>query len=94
MTNGENQALTALNRILPNATPEKMVKKLGEELVELAIAVERKNEKEIREEIGDCAFILLHILSKYDSEKEGLINRILSAANKMETRFADGYYKK
>jgi phosphoribosyl-ATP pyrophosphohydrolase len=87
MTNGENQAMAVINKYVPKGvTTEMMVKKLGEELVELAIAIERKDERNIREEIGDCAFILLHILSKHDADNEGIINRIVSAAQKMETR--------
>lgn len=92
MTNGENQALSVANKFLPDITEEQMIKKLGEEIIELAIAIERKDEINIREEIGDCAYILLHILSKHDKNNEGIVNRIVCASEKLATRMSSGYY--
>ncbi len=88
MTNGEKQAIAIANLYFPNITDEQQVKKLGEELVELAIAIERKDDVNIYEELGDCAYILLHILSrcKHEFAKDGLVNAILAAANKVEYR--------
>lgn len=93
MTVGEENALRAIEKVWPYTTDEKRMKKLGEEIIELAMALQKGDEKHIREEIGDVAFVLIHILSKYDSQKLGIIHYITMAQIKMEQRLQDGYYK-
>lgn len=91
MTRGEEQALATIKEHFPNVEPYEMVKKLGEKLVELAMAVQSGLEDDVKEEIGDCAYILLHLLSK--CENQGLITEIVKASEKLERRVASGHYK-
>ena len=62
---GEKEILGVCEKYFYMNTPVTMVKKLGEELVELAMAIQEDNVEHIHEEIGDCAAILVHILSKF-----------------------------
>ncbi len=92
MTIGEQNALNAVEKVFPYTTDEKRMKKLSEEVIELAMALQEGNEQKIKDEIGDVAFVLIHILSRYDKEKLGIIHRITVAQTKMEQRVQDGYY--
>jgi len=85
MTNGEHQALAVFEKYVGNIPLTDKMKKLGEEIIELAIAIGLKDNKNIKEEIGDCAAILLHIAYKLDP-KRGLTEYILDASDKMEKR--------
>lgn len=93
MTPNEREARDILDKYLPNVTEEQMVKKLGEELVELSMAIGKNDRVNILEETGDCLFILFHILCKYKTDAS-LGNSIVLAAQKLERRFKNGYYNK
>lgn len=43
------------------------------------------NDNNLLEELGDCAFLLSHIISRYD--EKGIVNQISKAANKMKLRY-------
>lgn len=87
----ERKALEIANKYLPNILTERMIKKLGEEVTELAMAVGANDQHGIIEEIGDCAYILSHMLSKYSDK--GLIVAIVKASEKLERRANSGYYE-
>lgn len=93
MTDIEINALIIANKYLPNINIEKMIKKLGEEVAELALGIGKDDKININEEIGDCAYILLHILSKTNPDKS-LLDCIKEASLKMDYRFNTGYYDK
>lgn len=90
MTRGEIDSLELLKRHFPNADRISMLKKLGEEITELSMAIANGDEKNIKEEVGDMAFILLHILST--TETSGIITEIVIAADKLQRRIDEGYY--
>lgn len=91
MTNGEEMALATAEKYVSSLSDSDKVKKLAEEVLELAIALDKNDEVNIREEIGDCAFILSHILSRHDTKNGGgIITQILIASGKMETRASRG----
>ena len=92
MKSEEQKALNIANKHLPNTLTERMVQKLGEEVMELAMAVGANDHYGVIEEIGDCAYILSHLLSKYSDK--GLIVAIVRASKKLETRVNTGYYEK
>ncbi len=94
MTNGENQALATLKRWLPNVTEEQIVKKLGEEVAELALAVGKGDKQNIKEEIGDCVFILFHLLNRTHPDNTGIVTSIVTASEKLETKMYNGHYSK
>lgn len=85
MTNGENQSIAVFEKYVGNISDERKVCKLGEELVELGIAIAKKDSENIEEEIGDCAAILLHIAYKHNPT-QSLTWYIIQAAEKMENR--------
>lgn len=93
MTQIEREALDILNKYLPNVTEEQMIKKLGEELVELSMAIGKNDRVNVLEETGDCLFILFHILSKYKNDAS-LGYSLSMAAQKLETRIKNGHYDK
>lgn len=82
MTYGEKYALNTANRFKGNVTTEEKIKWLATEVVEVGMAFTTGNEKEILEELGDCAFLLSHIISRYDKDKKGIIHYISLAAEK------------
>ncbi len=84
MTNLEKEALKIANKYRGNVTEQDRVKWLAGEVTELARAIDAGNINDIRDEIGDCAFLLLHISSRYT--KLGLAYLIGKAAIKMENR--------
>lgn len=88
MKNGEEQALSVAKKYVDEITEEEKVKHLATEVVELGMAIAKGDKKNIAEEIGDCAFLLLHIASK--NGESGLTNPILRASRKMESRFGSG----
>lgn len=85
MTRGENIALKIADKYKGHLTDQDRVKHLAGEVTELARAIESENIDDILDEIGDCAFLLSHILSRYD-KKYGIIRRITEASEKMEKR--------
>lgn len=86
MTGGEHQALVIANKYKGHVSDEEKVKHLATEVIELARALEKGDEENIREEIGDCAFLLLHLLDRHDPKKIGIITAIVKASDKMERR--------
>lgn len=86
MTNGESQALMVANKYKGHITTEDKIKWLATEVVEVAMALQSGDEKHLLEELGDCAFLLSHIISRYDKDKMGIIHFISTASEKMERR--------
>lgn len=86
MTNGESQALVVAGKYKGHVTTEDKIKWLATEVVEVAMAFQSGDEKHLLEELGDCAFLLSHIISRYDKDKKGIIHFISVAAEKMERR--------
>ncbi len=86
MTNGEEIALKTANKYKGNITTEDQIKWLATEVVEVAMAFQSGDEKHLLEELGDCAFLLSHIISKFDTDKKGIIHFISLAGDKMEMR--------
>jgi len=81
------QALAIANKYAAGFNDEAKVKHLATEVVELALGLEKKDQANIQEEIGDCLFLLLHILSRHNPKNLSLYDLIEVAAKKMETRF-------
>jgi NTP pyrophosphatase (non-canonical NTP hydrolase) len=86
MTNGEKQALAIAEKYKSNVSDEQKVKHLATEVMELGYALVKDNKANILEEIGDCAFLLLHILSQHNPSKTSLSNLCVMASEKMELR--------
>ena len=87
MTRGENIALIIAEKYKGHLSDQDKVKHLAGEVTELARALESGNADKIFEEIGDCAFLLSHILSRHSKKKFGIIHCITIASQKMERRF-------
>lgn len=86
MTYGEEQALRIANKYKGLVTTEDKIKWLATEVVEVAMAFQSGDEQHMLDELGDCAFLLSHIISRYDKEGKGIIHFISLAAEKMEMR--------
>jgi len=75
MTRKETEALIVANKYTNQHNLVSKVKWLGTELVELAIGIANNDKENVQEEIGDMAFILLHISSYYgDKGLEALLH--------------------
>jgi len=83
---GEYRALTIARRHKGHVSVEKKMKWLAGEMAELSMAIAQGDAEAIKEEIGDCAFILSHILSMYDEGRWGIVKAIVDASDKMESR--------
>lgn len=83
MTNEELIILETFEYYKGFITVEKMVQKLGEEVMELAMGIAAKDDKNIKEEIGDCLGILLHIAYKHNPDIP-LMQYLVDNAIKME----------
>jgi len=86
MTNGESTALIVADKYKGQVTTEDKIKWLATEVVEVAMAFQSGDEKHLLEELGDCAFLLSHIISRYDKDKKGIIHFISTASEKMERK--------
>lgn len=86
MTNGEHQAVATANRYKGDISDEDKVKHLATEVIELGYALAHEDETNIREEIGDCLYLLLHILSRHNPEKFSMTTMVLLASDKMERK--------
>ena len=86
MTYGEEQALLVANQYKGDISTDAKLKWLAGEVVELSIAIANGDKKNVIEEIGDCAFLLSHILQRYDDDDLGIITTIVKASLKMERR--------
>lgn len=89
----ETYALGVLKRHINHSDRVKMIKKLSEEVSELAMGIATENEENIEEELGDCLLILLHIKSTLKTETS-ILNIISETAQKVSYRFTTGYYDK
>lgn len=83
MTTGEKAAIQIADEYVGHINLVEKVKYLGTEYAELCMAIQEGNVQHIEEEIGDIAYILLHVASKYDRGLAELIDR---AAEKMVIR--------
>ena len=79
-------ALATANKYKGKITTEDKIKWLSTEVVEVAMAFQSGDENHLLEELGDCAFLISHIISRYDKDQKGIIHFISLAAEKMETR--------
>lgn len=70
---------------LGEKTTQQKLKKLGEEVVELAIAVESGNTAHAEDELGDCIYILLQIAKRINKNKS-LLDYARLCATKMVMR--------
>ena len=86
MTNGEYQAIAIADKYYSKVTDHQQIKHLATEVVELQQAISNKDEKNIEEEIGDCLYILLHILSRHNPHKKSMTTLALNASDKLEMR--------
>jgi len=85
MTELEIKALQIANKYVGHYSKEEKIKKLGEEIIELAYALAKNDEENIEEEIGDCIFLLLDIATT-NTMQMGLDYYVNLAAEKMEKR--------
>ena len=83
--NDEQQAILIAEKYKGHVTDIEKVKHLAGEVVELMDAIVRGDKKEITGEIGDCAFLLSHLLYRH-GEGQGLISEVTTASIKMERR--------
>ncbi len=86
MTTGEESALKIANKYKSSVSTEDKIKWLATEVVEVGMAFQSGDEEHILEELGDCAFLLSHIISRYDKDKLGIIHYISVASEKMAMR--------
>ena len=69
-----------------NWSTKDAIKKLGEEVQELTWGVARKDTKNIKEEIGDCALLLLKIMKDTLGEDVSLDELAVISAKKVRKR--------
>jgi NTP pyrophosphatase (non-canonical NTP hydrolase) len=81
----EKQAIKIADKYVDNISTEDKIKWLSTEIVEVAMAFQSGDNNHLLEELGDCAFLISHIISRY--ENSGIINQISKAANKMKLRY-------
>ena len=86
-TVSESRSIAIADRFIGNKTPlNKRIKKLAEEVTELAMALQQEEyEGHIDEEFGDCIFILVHMASIYNPEKT-FVDYLFDASHKMKCR--------
>lgn len=71
-------------RYTGNCSNAKKIQKLGEEVVELAMGIALEDQENIEEELGDCLFILIHLMRRLtDYSTEELLEK---ASSKMVRR--------
>ena len=87
MTNIEVHAIIIADRYKGDISDEKKLHKLGEEMMELAVAFGKNDKENINEEIGDVAFVLLHFAKRMNPNKS-LLQYIEEAAEKMELKYS------
>lgn len=73
------------DKYVGDITTAKKIQKLGEEMMELAMAVQEGNAPHIEEELGDCLYILLHVGSRVN-KKKSIMDYIHAAATKLVVR--------
>lgn len=81
----ENEAILIADKFTGNISTEEKIKWLATEVVEVGMAYSANEDPErILEELGDCAYLLSHIISRYSAL--GIEHFISKAAEKMQTR--------
>lgn len=81
----EKQALKIAEKYVGEISTECKIKWLSTEVIEVAMAFQSGNGKNLLEELGDCAFLISHIISRFDDK--GIVNQISKAADKMKLRY-------
>jgi len=69
-----------------NWSTKDKIKKLGEEVQELTWGVAKKDTKNIKEEVGDCALLLIQIMKDTLGEECSLDELALTTAKKIRKR--------
>ena len=85
MTKAENYMAVLADRFIGKQTNAKKIQKLGEEMMELAMAIAEGDSAHSEEELGDCLFILLH-LAYGINPKRSIHSYLQEAAEKMVVR--------
>jgi NTP pyrophosphatase (non-canonical NTP hydrolase) len=85
MNDKEKRLVAVADKYVGDITTAKKIQKLGEEMMELAMAVQEGEPKHIEEELGDCMYILLHIASRVN-KKKSYLDYLFAAATKMIMR--------
>lgn len=80
----EAEAIMIADRFKGDVSTEDKIKWLATEVVEVGMAYQAEDEEHLLEELGDCAFLISHILSRYSDK--GIIHFITEAAEKMKER--------
>lgn len=83
----ERESIAIANKYKHNISTEDKIKWLATEVVEVSIAFGNGDNKNLIEELEDCAFLISHILSRYTDC--GIVEHISNAAIKMEKRFKE-----
>jgi len=81
-------------QIFLNATPEKQFLKLLEEIGELSEGMQKKDEVEIKDAIGDCIVVLTILSSMYSINVEECINSAYSIIEKRTGKIVNGVFVK
>lgn len=87
MTHEENIAIKIAEKYKGHLSDKDMIKQLAVEVIELASVLESGTSYDIFEEIGDCALLLSHILSRHNKKNLDIIHCITIASGKMKRRF-------
>jgi NTP pyrophosphatase (non-canonical NTP hydrolase) len=85
MTKQETRAVAIANEYVGEKSSIKRMHKLGEEVLELAMAIQSGDKRHIDEELGDVLYILLHVASR-NNPKKSLADYAQDAAVKMIER--------
>lgn len=85
MSKLQKRAVDIADKYVGDITTAKKMQKLGEEIMELAMAIAEGEPKHIDEELGDCLYILLHVASR-NNKKKNMDDYIRAAATKLIAR--------
>lgn len=86
MTNEERASLLIAEKFKGHITTEEKIKWLATEVIEVGMAFQSGKTAHLLEELGDCAFLISHIISRYDHEQNGILHYISEASVKMKKR--------
>ena len=81
-------------QIFLNATPEKQFLKLMEEIGELSQGMQKKDQEEIKDAIGDCIVVLTILSSMYNINIEECIDSAYSVIEKRTGKMVNGVFVK
>ena len=76
------------------ATPDKQFLKLLEEVGELSQGIQKKNEEEIKDAIGDCIVVLTILSSMYNINVENCIDSAYNVISKRTGKMVNGVFVK